>query len=291
MARCPCRPHKGEGLKRGAWTDQEDKLLTSYIMARGEGKWTQVPKAAGLNRSGKSCRLRWLNYLRPDIKRGNITRDEEDLIIRLHKLLGNRWSLIAGRIPGRTDNEIKNYWNTTLSKKLRTQSCVTTTEQHKSNKSTAREPSDTLSAVIQTKPWRCKNVVMRHPPCHQIEFQEVDVTTQLFTNQSQNSSPPSGSRVNNVHEHHQFNKNDSFDVNLLRLGNNNVFWSDFNCESSVAMDAHDDQCQPIDQVMFSGAWTTSCFEEDIDSIGSYWDMDSLALLLESEVSDVSPVNS
>ncbi|KAF5733532.1 putative Myb domain protein 7 [Tripterygium wilfordii] len=62
-----------------------------------------------------------MNYLRPDIKRGNITSDEDDLIIRLHALLGNRWSLIAGRLPGRTDNEIKNYWNTNLSKKLRRQ--------------------------------------------------------------------------------------------------------------------------------------------------------------------------
>ncbi|OWM79903.1 hypothetical protein CDL15_Pgr001546 [Punica granatum] len=72
----------------------------------------------GFNRCGKSCRLRWLNYLRPNIKRGNITDQEEDLILRLHKLLGNRWSLIAGRLPGRTDNEIKNYWNSHLSKKI-----------------------------------------------------------------------------------------------------------------------------------------------------------------------------
>ncbi|XP_061994514.1 transcription repressor MYB5-like isoform X2 [Rosa rugosa] len=71
-----------------------------------------------LKRCGKSVRLRWLNYLRPGIKKGNITEEEEDLIIRMHKLVGNRWSLIAGRIPGRTDNEIKNYWNSTLRKKL-----------------------------------------------------------------------------------------------------------------------------------------------------------------------------
>nr|QIJ25826.1 promoted anthocyanin pigmentation 1 [x Rhyncholaeliocattleya hybrid cultivar] len=108
-----------EGLNKGAWTAAEDKLLITYVNTYGEGKWTTVPHIAGLKRSGKSCRLRWLNYLRPDVKRGNFSEEEDDLIIRLHKLLGNRWSLIAGRLPGRTDNEIKNYWNTTLAKKSR----------------------------------------------------------------------------------------------------------------------------------------------------------------------------
>ncbi|XP_027080677.1 transcription factor MYB1-like [Coffea arabica] len=117
MGRSPCCAK--EGLNRGAWTPSEDRMLIDYIKSHGEGKWRSLPKRAGLKRCGKSCRLRWLNYLRPDIKRGNITADEEDLIIRLHKLLGNRWSLIAGRLPGRTDNEIKNYWSTTLAKKIR----------------------------------------------------------------------------------------------------------------------------------------------------------------------------
>ncbi|PON64128.1 GAMYB transcription factor [Parasponia andersonii] len=106
------------GIKRGPWTAEEDEVLARFIRKEGEGRWRTLPKRAGLMRCGKSCRLRWMNYLRPSVKRGHIAPDEEDLILRLHRLLGNRWSLIAGRIPGRTDNEIKNYWNTHLSKKL-----------------------------------------------------------------------------------------------------------------------------------------------------------------------------
>ncbi|XP_071741959.1 transcription factor MYB114-like [Rutidosis leptorrhynchoides] len=104
-------------VNRGAWTAEEDEKLAEAIEIHGPKKWTVIATKAGLQRCGKSCRLRWLNYLRPNIKRGNISDQEEDLIIRLHKLLGNRWSLIAGRLPGRTDNEIKNYWNSHLSKK------------------------------------------------------------------------------------------------------------------------------------------------------------------------------
>ncbi|WCJ26577.1 MYB-like transcription factor 4 [Euphorbia peplus] len=117
MGRAPCCTKVG--LHRGPWTAREDRLLTNYIHSHGEGHWRSLPKNAGLLRCGKSCRLRWMNYLRPGIKRGNITPDEDDLIIRLHSLLGNRWSLIAGRLPGRTDNEIKNYWNSHLSKRFK----------------------------------------------------------------------------------------------------------------------------------------------------------------------------
>ncbi|CAN6484825.1 unnamed protein product [Victoria cruziana] len=117
MGRAPCCSKKD--LKRGAWTPEEDELLRSYVQSHGEGRWRSLPVKAGLSRCGKSCRLRWMNYLRPDIKRGNIGSDEEELILKLHALLGNRWSLIAGRLPGRTDNEIKNYWNIHLSKKLK----------------------------------------------------------------------------------------------------------------------------------------------------------------------------
>ncbi|XP_047320396.1 transcription factor MYB1-like [Impatiens glandulifera] len=80
----------GLGVKKGAWSAEEDLLLTRYINKNGEGKWHLVPKNAGLNRCRKSCRLRWLNYLNPHIKRGSFAEDEIDLIVKLHKLLGNK---------------------------------------------------------------------------------------------------------------------------------------------------------------------------------------------------------
>ncbi|XWS51996.1 hypothetical protein CRYUN_Cryun11dG0029700 [Craigia yunnanensis] len=106
------------GLKKGPWTEEEDQKLIDYIQKHGHGKWRTLQKNAGLKRCGKSCRLRWTNYLRPDIKRGKFSIEEEETIIQLHSVLGNKWSAIAARLPGRTDNEIKNYWNTHIKKKL-----------------------------------------------------------------------------------------------------------------------------------------------------------------------------
>ncbi|XP_038905812.1 transcription factor MYB106-like [Benincasa hispida] len=106
------------GLKKGPWTPEEDHKLLAYIHQHGHGSWRALPPKAGLERCGKSCRLRWTNYLRPDIKRGKFNSQEEQAIVELHALLGNRWSAIATHLPKRTDNEIKNYWNTHLKKKL-----------------------------------------------------------------------------------------------------------------------------------------------------------------------------
>ncbi|KAJ9564375.1 hypothetical protein OSB04_000341 [Centaurea solstitialis] len=138
-------------LRKGAWSAEEDTLLKNCIEKHGEGKWNLVPLKAGLRRYGKSCRLRWLNYLRPNIKRGDFKEDEIDLIRRLHKLLGNRqvvfkykWSLISGRIPGRTANDVKNYWNTHLRSRVK--------QQKKKHQDAKSSEDHTMVTIIKPQP-------------------------------------------------------------------------------------------------------------------------------------------
>ncbi|XP_075498862.1 transcription factor MYB57-like [Primulina tabacum] len=112
-------------LRKGLWSPEEDEKLMRYMLMSGQGCWSDVARNSGLLRCGKSCRLRWINYLRPDLKRGAFSPQEEGLIIQLHSLLGNRWSQIASRLPGRTDNEIKNFWNSTIKKRLKISNSTT----------------------------------------------------------------------------------------------------------------------------------------------------------------------
>ncbi|XP_057507503.1 transcription factor MYB46-like [Actinidia eriantha] len=125
-------------MRKGLWSPEEDDKLMSYMLGNGQGCWSDVARNAGLQRCGKSCRLRWINYLRPDLKRGAFSPQEEDLIIHFHSLLGNRWSQIAARLPGRTDNEIKNFWNSTIKKRLK-----------KSSSTPSSNASDSSSDLIR----------------------------------------------------------------------------------------------------------------------------------------------
>ncbi|KAJ1293413.1 hypothetical protein BS78_01G066300 [Paspalum vaginatum] len=117
MGRAPCCDKAS--VKKGPWSPEEDAKLKSYIEQNGTGgNWIALPQKIGLKRCGKSCRLRWLNYLRPNIKHGGFSEEEDKIILSLYISIGSRWSIIAAQLPGRTDNDIKNYWNTRLKKKL-----------------------------------------------------------------------------------------------------------------------------------------------------------------------------
>ncbi|KAK2996255.1 hypothetical protein RJ639_009617 [Escallonia herrerae] len=146
MVRSPCCEKMG--LKKGPWTREEDEILIHYIALYGHGNWRALPKQAGLLRCGKSCRLRWTNYLRPDIKRGDFSKDEEDTIMRLHGVLGNRWSAIAARLPGRTDNEIKNVWHTHLKKRLNQ---IPGTKHNPTGDTSGFESKPLLTDLVTTK--------------------------------------------------------------------------------------------------------------------------------------------
>ncbi|PHT80426.1 Myb-related protein Zm1 [Capsicum annuum] len=148
MGRTPCCEKLG--LKRGPWSKEEDDLLINYINKNGHPNWRALPKLAGLLRCGKSCRLRWTNYLKPDIKRGNFTNEEEDTIIKLHQVLGNRWSTIAARLPGRTDNEIKNIWHTRLKKKISKSQAQKTPElQEETSMETSKSDEQNLDTHLE----------------------------------------------------------------------------------------------------------------------------------------------
>ncbi|KAH9661274.1 transcription factor MYB48 [Citrus sinensis] len=134
-----------EEVRKGPWTEQEDILLVNFVQLFGDRRWDFIAKVSGLNRTGKSCRLRWVNYLHPGLKRGKMTPQEERLVLELHAKWGNRWSRIARKLPGRTDNEIKNYWRTHMRKKAQERKRAVSSPS--SSSSNYSSPSSTVTTV------------------------------------------------------------------------------------------------------------------------------------------------
>ncbi|KAE9585039.1 hypothetical protein Lal_00017813 [Lupinus albus] len=157
-------------VKRGPWSPEEDLKLIAFIHKNGHENWRAVPKQAGLLRCGKSCRLRWINYLRPDVKRGNFTIQEEEAIIKLHKDFGNKWSKIASYLPGRTDNEIKNVWNTYLKKRLTIKNSESSADESK------MESSITSSSSSESFSTNEKRSLAKTIPNSEINEQPLQVT-------------------------------------------------------------------------------------------------------------------
>ncbi|ESW35375.1 hypothetical protein PHAVU_001G229900 [Phaseolus vulgaris] len=186
MGRQPCCDKVG--LKKGPWTAEEDKKLINFILTNGQCCWRAVPKLAGLLRCGKSCRLRWTNYLRPDLKRGLLSEYEEKMVIDLHAQLGNRWSKIASHLPGRTDNEIKNHWNTHIKKKLKKMGIDPVT--HKSLSTTTEQ--------IQVQPDQQPHQPLQEQ--HQQQAIQVEENPKFEPESEQNKEPETSFELSSITE-------------------------------------------------------------------------------------------
>ncbi|PNT72738.1 hypothetical protein BRADI_2g48521v3 [Brachypodium distachyon] len=153
MGRSPCCD-KGS-VKRGPWSPEEDAVLRSFVQRfSNAGNWLTLPHKAGLNRCGKSCRLRWLNYLRPSLRHGGFTKEEDNLILSLYGEIGSKWSVIAARLPSRTGNDVKNQSTGTPSSRRGT--CSSQREQQRH----LLLPATTASPPPTAPPWLMVNLFL-----------------------------------------------------------------------------------------------------------------------------------
>ncbi|KAL2493584.1 transcription factor MYB [Forsythia ovata] len=194
-------------LKKGPWTAAEDAILKEYVKKHGEGNWNAVQRNSGLMRCGKSCRLRWANHLRPNLKKGAFSSEEERIIGELHAMLGNKWARMAAQLPGRTDNEIKNYWNTRLKRRQRAGLSTYHQEQQQINSNS----STSLQALLSSS--------------HPINVSYNNTPLSLFDMlKSSNPQPSSSSYLSNINNHLKFFC-DNRDLSLSLVASNSPFSS------------------------------------------------------------------
>lgn len=214
MGRAPCCDKAN--VKKGPWSPEEDAKLKAYIDKYGTGgNWIALPQKIGLKRCGKSCRLRWLNYLRPNIKHGSFTEEEDNIILNLYISIGSRWSIIAAQLPGRTDNDIKNYWNTRLKKKL-----LGRRKQQQQHLNGSKDEPPTLSSSALER-------LQLHMQLHsQHQFQHNSFSFSLFNNPAllPKLHPLLQEKLmqSNLHNlNHQIHHPCNNPINLLQYNNNN----------------------------------------------------------------------
>ncbi|PON61545.1 MYB transcription factor [Parasponia andersonii] len=242
-----------DGVKKGPWTPEEDQKLVHYIHKHGHRSWRALPKLAGLNRCGKSCRLRWTNYLRPDVKRGNFSQDEKQTILHLHSILGNKWSAIATHLPGRTDNEIKNFWNTHLKKKLIQMGFDPMTHQPRP------DPFSSLPHFMALANLRDLVQFDHHHENHdyltRLQFLHNLLTLQYSTSSASNY----GNNADYDHilmEPYFSNMNTLINSVQIPVGQNNNKVSQIFSTTSQPLHYHDDHLDPV-QVPFSSTTSTN----------------------------------
>ncbi|XVF50568.1 hypothetical protein PTKIN_Ptkin04bG0111500 [Pterospermum kingtungense] len=285
-----CSEDDGEQLRRGPWTLEEDSLLIHSIARHGEGRWNLLAKSSGLRRTGKSCRLRWLNYLKPDVKRGNLTPQEQFLILDLHSKWGNRWSKIAQHLPGRTDNEIKNYWRTRVQKQARHLKIDANSTAFQNVIRCFWMPrllqkmqlsSSFSQSLHQTSQYQ-QQVVAGQGPCNLSEGVVVQLQShqhqQVQNSDSDHSATSSSESTNNISKIYQFAEYQTtpFGINECNtLAKDCYDMETINQLASPSSALGDFENPVVDCHMSDNSWVIDGFADGLWSMGELWEPNNL----------------
>ncbi|XP_014499553.1 transcription factor MYB101-like [Vigna radiata var. radiata] len=194
-------------VRKGPWTPSEDAILVEYVKKHGEGNWNSVHKNSGLYRCGKSCRLRWANHLRPNLKKGAFSPEEEQIIIDLHSKLGNKWARMAAQLPGRTDNEIKNFWNTRMKRRQRAGLPIYPPELH-------AEPTayNVQHRYLEHQPHSSFALLLSS--CYPKKLNDPSQTNGFNANPLQNHPDSANCYINPTQKHFKFSNDNGASTNL-----------------------------------------------------------------------------